>query len=359
MARIDRPKPYTPPTPPASPTPVTTPSTTTPASTTPVDAASLVVPPVPPGTPGMPTSDGFTLGGSLSTAGRNNLPDVLHVAPGGMKVVHGSDPGDFYCEHAFFITQSEARSPTSSVVKNAAGETLTGFLHVPPDVHTYRDPEPGIDVDTRHKNMRSVIGAALRGYYEQALPSVTGDVKILLTGYTTFHSVKNNPTGDFVSHVKNIDAALESAFGAQLLTKQGQVRPGASGDAVRLAYTIVDPQTGSRRELIIEARKLPVADEALAENDARSIPHAMRTFSPHAVLAMGVAGGPDFMAEFHADDGGLDLAGGARHAGYRQPTVSHPPNYSLARAIHVGSEGQRSNVRDLHIRSRLGGGPVS
>jgi pyrrolidone-carboxylate peptidase len=356
MATIDRPKPFT-----ASTTPstTTTPSATTTTTTVGVGAPTEVVPPVPAGTPGMPTSDGFSLGGTASTTGRNNLPDVLHVAPGGMKVVHGSDPGDFYCEHAFFVAQKEAQSPGASVVKNGAGETLTGFLHVPPDVHTYRDPEPGIDVDVRHKNMRSVVGAALRGYYEQALPNVTGEVKVLLTGYTTFHSVKNNPTGDFVSHVKNIDAALESAFGAQLLTKQGQVRPGAAGDAERLAYTILDPQSGSRRELLIEARKLPVADEALAENDARSIPHAMRTFSPHAVLAMGVAGGPDFMAEFHADDGGLDLTSGARHDGYRQPTTSHAPNYSLARAIHMGSVSQRSNARDLHIRSRLGGGPVS
>ena len=127
------------------------------------------------------------------------------------------------------------------------------------------------------------------------------------------------------------------------------------GDAVRLAYTILDPSTGARRELLIEARKLPVADEALAESDARSIPHAIRSFSPHAVLSMGVAGGPDFMAEFHADDGGLELTGGARHADYRQPTTSHPDNYSLARAIHLGSARQRSNPRDLLIRSRTGG----
>ena len=354
MSLIDRPKPFgsTTPATPSTTTPSTTPSTTT----TTIGATPEVVPPVPAGTPGMPTSDGFSLGGSVHTASRAGLPDVLHVAPGGMKVVHGSDPGDFYCEHAFFIGQREAQSPSSSIVKNQAGESLVGFLHVPPDAHTYRDPDPSIDVDQRHVNMRSVVGSALRGYFEQALPHVgAGEVKLLLTGYTTFHSVKNNPTGDFVSHVKNIDAALESAFGAQLLTKQGQVRPGAGGDAYRLAYTILDPSTGARRELLIEARKLPVADEALAESDARSIPHAIRSFSPHAVLSMGVAGGPDFMAEFHADDGGLELTSGARHAGYRQPTTSHPDNYSLARAIHLGSAGQRSNPRDLLIRSRTGG----
>ena len=36
-------------------------------------------------------------------------------------VVHGDDPGDFYCEHAFFSGQQAAAAPGSAVATNGSG----------------------------------------------------------------------------------------------------------------------------------------------------------------------------------------------------------------------------------------------
>src|SRR5690606_9265333 len=116
------------------------------------------------------------------------------------RVVHGDDPGDFYCEHAFFVAQKTAQDSSSSVLTNARGEKLVGFLHVPPDDHTYRAPDASLDQGQRQEAMREVIGAGLRGYFEDAAERTSGDVRLLLTGYGKFQSVQNNPTGDFVSH---------------------------------------------------------------------------------------------------------------------------------------------------------------
>ena len=82
------------------------------------------------------------------------------------------------------------------VLKNAAGERLVGFLHVPRDAAT-DVAAPVTDQATRHAGTREVIGAALRGYVDEAHRAGTEPTRILLTGYGTWGGVLNNPTGDF------------------------------------------------------------------------------------------------------------------------------------------------------------------
>ena len=66
----------------------------------------------------------------------------------------------------------------------------------------------------------------------------------------------------------------------------------------------------------------------------------MAQFAPHGVLSMGVAvGREDFLAEHHADDGGLDKSG-KKHQDGAAPRRDMPDNYALARGI---LDGQRGN----------------
>lgn len=268
-----------------------------------------------------------------------SLPEVLFQSPEAT-VEHGTDPGDFYCEHIFFTAQREAARAASSVVKNAAGEKLVGFLHVPPDDWTGGGGAKYAQAD-RHRATREVVGAALRGYFQDAAAAVRTDpVKVLLTGYGPFESVVDNPTGDFVSHTANIDAALKAAFGADLKTPVG--KPVALPHGARaLAYKVVDPATGRVRTLEVGLDRFAVADATLDPKSARSIERAVADFKPQAILSMGVAGPGAYLAEHHADDGGMRAAGGGfKHVDGAPEEHAFADNYSLARAILRGGANE-------------------
>ncbi|HVY60322.1 MAG TPA: hypothetical protein VHF22_01660, partial [Planctomycetota bacterium] len=226
----------------------------------------------------------------------------------------------------------------SSVVKNASGERLVGFLHVPPDDFTETTGAKYAQA-ARHAGTREVVGAAVRGYFEDAAAAVKKDpVKLLLTGYGPFMSIKDNPTGDFVAHAENIDAALKGAFGADLLTPKGKMTTFPGGGHA-LAYRVRDPKTGKERTLQVGLDKFAVADRTLDPKSARSIEQAIAAFRPNAVLSMGVAGPGAYLAEHHADDGGMDAtkSGGFKHDDGAAAKKSFADNYSLARAILRGS----------------------
>lgn len=284
------------------------------------------------------------------------LPEEL-MRTGAARVTHGTDPGDFYCEHMFFTSQREADRPGSRVGVNAEGERLVGFLHAPPDAHTYRaKPEEGKEPYTqseRHQGARDVVGAAVRGYYPDAARAAgEGPVRLQLNGYDTFQSVKNNPTGDFVGHRENIDATMARAFGSDLLTPAGEVLPRDATTpegAERYRYRVRDAEApDGERDVIVQAQVVPVADAAIDGSDPRSVQQTMAAFEPHAVLSLGVAGGQSFRAEFHADDGGLRRdASGQGHDASRTAAESLAPNYSLGRAIHRGSQPKAVPVSSL------------
>ena len=264
------------------------------------------------------------------------LPEVL-LQSARAKVIHGTDPGDYYCEHLFFLAQREAQRPGASVKRNASGEPLVGFLHVPPDEWTGGDGKPV--QAKRHAGTREVVGAALKGYIGDAARKLKPDepVKVLFTGYGTFMSTKNNPTGDFVSHPENVDAAMKSAFGGALLTKKAKSTREPDG-SVTLRYRIRDEKAaGGERAVLVRTRQLDVADTTLDPANRTGIQGQIAAFQPHAVLSMGVHGGSEYKAEWHADDGGLREDGGKFfHDGALQARRNMPDNRSLARAILAG-----------------------
>src|SRR4029077_13594948 len=100
---------------------------------------------------------------------------------------------------------------------NDHNEPLTGFLHNPSDSFTYDASTTPVQSE-RHAERAQVVGATIRGYFEQARDQI-GDkpFKMLLTGYGPWGSVVNNPTGDFVAHKENVDAAMKAAFGSALI----------------------------------------------------------------------------------------------------------------------------------------------
>ncbi len=277
-------------------------------------------------TPRAPVS--ATLGG---------LPETLLRTPSAA-VHHGSDPGNFYCEHAFFVALNAANAPGSSIVVNANGERLVGFLHVPHDQYTYSprplaDPTTVADQAARHRGTREVIGVAIRGYVDAARRSGAHPVRLLLTGFGAWAGVYDNPTGDFVSHRANIDAAMRHAWGRNLVAPEGR-RIGGDEQSDIWSYRVRDPSTGRQDEVRVEARRLPVSDEAIDGSDG-SLQAAIERFRPHGVISMGVHGGPFHLAEHHADDGGLriDERGRPGHDGGVAPTRDLPANYALPRAL--------------------------
>jgi hypothetical protein len=72
---------------------------------------------------------------------------------------------------------------------------------------------------------------------------------------------------------------------------------------------------------------------------------------------MGVHGGPQFLVEHHADDGGLriDANGSAHHDDAKAPTTAFADNYALARAVHAGVNRGPLRVADARI-GRTGNG---
>lgn len=298
---------------------------------------------------------------SIDVRVRGGLPETLATLHTGMTVVHGSDAGDFYCEHAFFTTTSQAMRADTTILRNADGEVLTGFLHVPADAFTYSTAESATKVQAeRHAERRAVVGAAIRGFYEDARtqldPSVDrGAFRMLLTGYLQWGSVVDNPTGDFTGHSENVDAAMRRAFGADLVTSEGRVvdtRQATAGmSSTTLEYKVKDDKAPNGvRIVLIEAAQLPVTDAAINGGDA-SLQRLIERGQPHAVMSMGVAFNGAFQAEFHADDGGLRVdgdTGAITHDDGKSPSTNHPDNYALGRAIHRGIQNGIQNGQELN-----------
>lgn len=259
----------------------------------------------------------------------------------GAEVVVGSDPGDYYCEHLFFVVQRMADVEDSAIVTNRHGEDLVGFLHVPSDDFTYRRTGDGRDAPydeaTRHAETRDLVGRAILGFYREAASRVpaASPIRVLLTGYGPFQTTTDNPTGDFVRHAENIDAALASAFGPALLTEHGRVigaQPEGAASYQELEYWIRTP-SGEERRLIVRAQHVPVEDGIFDWAQETSIQGTMRSFRPHAVLSLGVTSRERYYAEYHADDAGLVDEPKPHHVSGARERESLPPNFALVRAL--------------------------
>lgn len=254
------------------------------------------------------------------------LPDIRY---------NSTDAGDFYCEHVYYVAQQQALMSSASVLSNSRGERLVGFIHLPEDSQTTRPPVASptdAAVAARHRDTRAVVGAGIAGYFNDAASQTDGPVRIMLSGFGPFMSVTDNPSGDFVAHRANIDAAMEAAFGSRLIG-----RPPAGADMNQPLSYRVRMDDGSEREVQIRALRLPVSDAALDPAAAGSIPSEMARFRPHAVISMGVhPGSSHYDIEPRADDGGLrrDASSGAyRDDTGRARTSEGTTNRSLERGV--------------------------
>ncbi|MDP2345944.1 MAG: hypothetical protein Q8O67_33700 [Deltaproteobacteria bacterium] len=259
-------------------------------------------------------------------------------------VIHGDDAGEFYCEHAFFSAQLVATEPGSAIARNLEGDALVGFLHVPRDDVTGL-PGPTADQAQRHRGTREIVGAALRGFVDDvARADPLGVVRVLLTGYLQWGEVENNPSGDFVAHRDNVDAAMGLGFGRLLVTSEGKAVDDDAGGAVwRYRVRALE---GGHREVEIKTRCLSVDDDAI-DGGSRSLQGAMRSFLPHAVLSMGVHKGSAWIAEHHADDARLGERDGLpAHDKQAVARTTMPDNFSLARAIQRGADADKNDDDD-------------
>jgi pyrrolidone-carboxylate peptidase len=261
-----------------------------------------------------------------SQPSQRTLPEIRY---------NSADAGNFYCEHVYFVAQEQALASSSSVLSNSDGHRLVGFIHLPEDAQTTRAPNPSptaADLAARHGDTRRVMGAAIAGYYNEAAAQTTGPVRIMVTGFGPFSNITDNPSGDFVSHRANIDAAMEQAFGTRLVG-----RPPAGADMNQPLTYQVRQDDGSVRDVQIRALRLPVTDAALDPAQRGSIPSEMASFRPHAVISMGVRPGSSghYDVEGRADDGGLARGSGGsrRHEGGRTNSGPGHTNGSLRSAI--------------------------
>lgn len=323
--------------PPASPSSSAAPSDATPSSTTSAAGAATATSAAGADAAGdtYASTGGSTAAASGDSALLGGLPDVL-LERAGARVIHGDDPGDYYCEHMFFSAQ-EAVANTASVAENDKGEKLIGFLHVPDDGYTRRAADGSYTLAERHERSWHVVGAAMRGFFDDAAARVTGPVRMLLTGYGPFMSARNNPTGELVAEKACLDEMMTRGFGTRLAGpgEELPVVPDDPADTMRVSFTVKTPS--GDREVVVRAQRFPVDDTAIDPAEPGSVQAAMAAFEPHAVLSMGVWGGDTYKAEHHADDGGLDDSTGSPRHSWRAPADrTMPKNFALARAIERG-----------------------
>jgi len=257
---------------------------------------------------------------------------------GGTPVTAGREAGDFYCEHAFFISNEFANQPGSSVSRDGNGQPLATFIHHPGLLDQPNSPD-------RQAGAREVVGATLRGYVDSARGQVPGNepIKVLLSGYGEFAGVKNNPTQDFVTHPENLDAAMSQGFPGNLVrnadgTPQRQRLDDVNGQPV-FRYAIRN-EDGTNRNVDVMSALLPVNDNAI-NGGAQSLQRLEQDFQPNAIINMGVnPGGRTWQMETRADDGGMRRTGNMQFtdgSSSRQGAWEYE-NASGANAVKAGQE---------------------
>lgn len=232
----------------------------------------------------------------------------------GVPVLTSANAGSYYCAHAWWTLSRWAAEANASAVKDPHGEPLIGFLHVPADAETTGDaPEASRD---RHAVLREVVASALAGW----LDHLPGGARLLLTGFSAFAGVVDNPTGAFANDLDEVARAVALATGAE-------ARVDVSARAVR------------GRGLEVVSVVLPVDDRALERGRTGSLPELLSRVRPHAVLSMGVHRVTDhFRVEVVPTSAGLIVDGGEeRHSYEARPAERRDEVRSLARAIARGS----------------------
>ncbi len=313
-----------------------------PAAHTNSAARAAVTKPLPP-PPRARAKDSFSSQGpsAVASPAAAVAPKRYMKAADGTPVVPQQEAGDYYCEHTCWALNDEAKKPTSSVVKDASGKPLAGFLHLPGQLDA---PGP-----KRHQATQQVVGAAFRGYTDtiRGQNPKTDPVKLQLTGYGAFPGVADNPTGDFVSDTRNVDAAMRSGFG-EAVSVPGKSVATPAGRAIE--YQVKDAKTGKPYAVQVLAKRLEVSDKAI-DSSKGSVQDLLKTFRPQAAISLGVdPGASEFEVVVRADQGKLahNADGTLRH----DDTAVQTPTQQKATEISNDALGQAIAAGDRAVRQR-------
>ena len=220
------------------------------------------------------------------------MPDAKFQGP---PLAVSKDAGQFYCEHVYFAAQTEAALPTSSVCRNAAGEVLVGFLHVPPDRLTTAGSTAMSRRQGRHWTRELVVQAVSGWHADLECQLGEHSLRVLLTGFGNWGVVIDNPSGAFVA-------------------------------------TRVREHKGLPRSVRWFSHVLPVSDAAV-DGGLASIQLAIRACAPHVVLSLGVATQrAGYSVEVSATDGRFDSHTGS-HMEALPPRTTLPDNWALAKVL--------------------------
>lgn len=155
----------------------------------------------------------------------------------------GVNPGDFFCGG-----QTKALADCKAQAAEQGVDLKTGFLHIPPDGET--GDTVSANLPSRKQNMEMtahVVGDMVKGVAKRDTDAKT---TVLLTGFTEFEGVKNNPTEAFVkdaagnANKENLDKVMQHAFpGFEPNESNTAAIPGADGKTQGYAYQVGGNQT--------------------------------------------------------------------------------------------------------------------
>lgn len=274
------------------------------------------------------------------------LPEAKYMkTSGGIEVVSQREATDFYCEHALFVLNEEGNKAGTSIFKDSTGKPLVGFIHLAGALDRPGSP-------TRQAQTAEVVGAGLRGDVDsiRATDPKTSPVKVLLTGYGPWGSVKDNCSGNFVSDPKNLDAAMKSGFGDALVGegKTVQTPAGAARE-----YTLKDEKTGEPYTVQVLGKQLDVNDSAI-DGGPSSLQTLLEQFKPQAAISMGTDPSSfSYDVVSRSDFGGLTREDGklkhdaTKMLGGAESREQETSNDSLGRAIAAGDAARRTRPKPV------------
>lgn len=246
----------------------------------------------------------------------------------GLPVATSTLAGGFYCEHVYFHALRWATAAGSPAGRDAAGDPMVGFLHLPGDACCGPEGDPGLGRPRALADLGALVGRALAAWLTQLhRSSPAGELRGLLTGFAAWGSVADNPSGAFVRQRRLLDASLR-ALGAEV----------SRAPAPRTTRSYRMPAPFGGRTFVLATRVLPVSDRAI-DGGRWSIQRALASFAPHFALSLGVAARRrGFSVELCASDQGLDEGGGQHSDGAAARTIL-ADNPALARALWGGTDG--------------------
>jgi hypothetical protein len=251
---------------------------------------------------------------------------VIALGQNPVMVEMSSDAGNYYCAHAFCVSQilAEKMIPT---LRNAHLEPLVGFLHFPyPSFSRLFESK---------QEAQTIVGASLRAYVEEAKQHER-NIRVLLQGFENFDPHSNNPTEDFLQADDEVSSALETAFEGEILKLKK--------NSPYLWYVHLGGRSPIRIEIYTHV--LPVNDHAIDAGSPTSVFAHMQRHHPHAILSLGLGIEEHFQIETLVTDRGLSMGPPLRHDPDAPPRFSRR-NFSLWRALQRVnvSRGENSDSR--------------